>query len=111
MYVKNHDYRYAEIPKEDHKMLKCNHGEKSMKAPFIIYVDMESLLKKIITFHNSPKKSSTIRISKHTPSGCSLFTHCTFDTTKSKVDYYRSKDCMKIFCKDIKDHAAKIINF
>ena len=76
MYVKNHDYRYAEIPKEDHKMLKCNHGEKSMKAPFIIYVDMESLLKKISTFHNSPKKSSTIRISKHTPSGCSLFTHC-----------------------------------
>ena len=46
MYVKNHDYRYVEMPKEDHKMLKYNHGEKSMKAPFIIYVDMESLFKK-----------------------------------------------------------------
>ena len=43
---KNHDYCYAEIPKEGNEILKYNHGEKSMKVPFIIYVDLESLLKK-----------------------------------------------------------------
>ena len=33
----NHDYCYVEMPKEDNKILKYNHGEKSMKVPFIIY--------------------------------------------------------------------------
>ena len=43
---KNHDYRYIQMPKEDNKLLKYNHGEKSMKVPFIIYSGLESLLEK-----------------------------------------------------------------
>ena len=31
----------------------------------------------------------------------SLFTHCSFDTTKNKLDYYRGKNCMKNFCLDL----------
>ena len=34
------------MPKEDNKVFKYNHGEKSMKVPFIIYADLECLLKK-----------------------------------------------------------------
>ena len=33
---KNHHYCYVEMPKEDNKILKYNHGETSMKVPFII---------------------------------------------------------------------------
>ena len=43
----NHDYCYAEMTKEDNKILKYNHGEKSLKVPFIIYAELESLLEKI----------------------------------------------------------------
>ena len=32
------------MPAEGNNVLKYNHGEKSMKFPFIIYADMESLL-------------------------------------------------------------------
>ena len=78
----NHDYYYVEMPEEDNKILKYNQGEKSMKVPFIIYADLESLLEKMGTCHNNPEKSSTTKINKHTPSGYSLFTHCSFDTTK-----------------------------
>ena len=42
----NHDYCYVEMPEKDNKILKYNHGEKPMKVPFIIYTDIESLLKK-----------------------------------------------------------------
>ena len=63
------------------------------------------------TCHNNPEKSSTTKINKHTPSGCSLFTHCSFNTTKNKLDYYRGKNCMKKFCLDLREHAAKIINY
>ena len=83
----NHDYCYVEIPKEDKKILKYN--QKSMKVPFIIYANLESLLKKISTCHSNPEKSLTTKINKHTASGYSLFTHCSFDTAKNKIDYYK----------------------
>ena len=50
-------------------------------------------------------------MNKHTPSGYSLFTHCSFVKTKNKLDYYRGKDCMKKFCKNLREHATKIINY
>ena len=62
------------------------------------------------TCYNNPEESSTTEINKHTPSGYSLFTHCSFDKTKNKLDYYRGKDCMKKFCKNLREHATKIIN-
>ena len=34
------------MPEEESKVLKYNHGENSMKHPFIIYADLECLLKK-----------------------------------------------------------------
>ena len=96
----NHDYCYVEMPEEDNKILKYNQGEKSMKATFI-YADLESLLEKMNTCHNNSEKSSTTKINKHTPSGYSLFTQCSFDATKNKLDYYRGKNCMKNFCLDL----------
>ena len=42
----DHDYCYVEMPDEDNKILKYNHGEKAMKSPFITYADLECLLKK-----------------------------------------------------------------
>ena len=53
----------------------------------------------------------TTGINKHTPSGYTLFTHCSFDKSKSKVGYYRGKDCMKKLCKELREHATKIINY
>ena len=82
-----------------------------MKVSFIIYADIESLLEKKSICHNTPKESSATKINKHTPSGYSLFTHCSFDNTKNNLDYYRGQDCMKNFCKDLKEHAKKIINY
>ena len=63
------------------------------------------------TCKNNPNKSSTTKINKHTPSGYSLFTHCSFDESKDKLNYYRGDDCMKKFCKDLREHATKIINY
>ena len=99
------------MPKRDNKILKYNHGEKSMKVPFIIYADLESLLEKINTCHNNPTKSSTTKINKHTPSGYSVCTICSFDTTKNRLDHYRGENCMKNACLDLREHAAKIISY
>ena len=107
----NCNYCHVEIPNEDNKIMKYNQGENSIKSLFIIYADLECLLEKISTCYNNPEKSSTTQINKHTPSGYSSFTHCSFDETKNKLDYYRGEDCMKKFCKDLREHAGKIINY
>ena len=85
----DHDYCYIEMPEKDNKILKYNHGEKSMKVPFIIFAELESLLEKMNTCYNNPEKLSKTKINKHIPSGYSLFTHC---STKNKLDYYRGKN-------------------
>ena len=82
-----------------------------MKLPFVIYADLECLLEKIITCTNNPNESSTTKINKHTPSGYSIFTHCSFDESKNKLHYYRGDACMTKFCKDLRTHAMKIINY
>ena len=98
------------MPTKDNNIIKYNHGEKSLKVPFIIYADLECLLEKMSTCINNPKESSTTKINKHTPSRYSIFTSCSFDESKNKLNYYRGKDCMKRFCKDLKEHATRIIN-
>ena len=59
------------------------------------------------TCHNNREKSSATKEYKHEASGYSIFTHCSFDATKNKLDCYRGKDRMERFCKDLKEHATK----
>ena len=99
------------MPTKSNNIIKYNHGEKSMKLPFVIYADLECLSEKMSTCINNPNESSTTKINRHVPSGYSIFTHCSLDESKNKVNYYRGKDFMKKFSKDLKEHASKIINY
>ena len=103
----NHDYCHVEMPIKGNNIIQYNHGEKSIKMPFIIYADLECLLEKMDTCEHDPNKSSTTKINKHPPSGYSIFTHCSFDESKNKISYYRGDDCMKKFCKDLREHSTK----
>ena len=99
------------MPTKNNNIIKYNQGERSIKLPFVVYADLECLLEKMSTCQNNPNESSTTEINKYTPSGYSIFTHCSFDQTKNKLDHYRGKDCMKRFSKDLGEHATRIINY
>ena len=45
------------VSKKNDKILKYSHGEKSIKAPSIIYADLECLLKKMHSCQNNREKS------------------------------------------------------
>ena len=52
------------------------------------------------------------RVNEHTHSGYSLLhTYCSFDNTKDKLSYYRGQDCMKMLCKELKEHTKRIIYY
>ena len=90
------------MPEESKNVLKYRPGDKSLKLPFIIYADLECLLKKEQFCQNNPKNSYTERKAKHKPSGYSLKLNCLFDETKSRRKFYRRKDCIEKFCEDVK---------
>ena len=82
-----------------------------MKATFFIFADMKSFLYKLDTCHNNPEKSSTAKINKRLLLVILFFSCCSFNATKHKHSYYSEKGCMKIFCKDLREHATKIISY
>ena len=61
----NHDYCHIEMPNKDINTLKYNHGEKSLKVPWVIYVDFECLLIKQQLCQNNPEESYTEKKSIH----------------------------------------------
>ena len=40
-----------------------------------------------------------------------MFTNCSFDATKDKLDCYKGEGCMEKFYKDLREHVMKIINY
>ena len=54
---------------EDTKILEFNQYEKSGKAPFIIYADLECLIEKIDGCKNNPDNLFTTKLGQHIPSG------------------------------------------
>ena len=88
----NHDSCRIEMPKWVEKVLKYNPGEKSLKAPFAIHLDLECLLKEEQSCENNPEKSYTEKKAKHEPSGLAMFTKCLFDEKENKLDYCRRED-------------------
>ena len=98
------------MPTKLNKILKYNHGEKSLKILFVIYVDLECLLLKQ-SCQNNPNKSYTERKAIHEPCGYSLDLVCSFDSKEDKRSFYRGNDCIKKFCSELKVLGTKVVNY
>ena len=59
---------------KDTKILEFSQNQKSDKAPFIIYAELECIIEKIDGWRNNPENSSARKISKYIPSGFSMST-------------------------------------
>ena len=88
------------MPKWVEKILKYNPGEKSLKAPFAIYLDVECLLKKEQSHENNNlEESYTEKKAKHEPSGWAMFTRCSFDKKKINLIITEEKIVLKNYVK------------
>ena len=108
---KNKDFCSIIMSSGDTKILKYDTYQKSDKAPFIIYADLECIIEKIQGCKNNPKNSFTAKVSKNIPSGFSMPTVSSFKRRENKHDIYRGKDYMKNCFELLRERAIKIINF
>ena len=100
----NKDFCNVIMPSEDTKILESNQYKKSDKATFIIYADLEYLIKKIDGSKNNPSYSSKTKVSKHIQSGFSMSTKSSFRIIENNYNVYRGKDCMKMSCEFLRAH-------
>ena len=97
------------MPSEDTKILLFNQYQKSNKAPFIIYADLECVIEKIGESENILENSSTTKASKLIQSGFPMSTIFSFRSVENKYDLYRGKYCMIKFCESLREHEIKKI--
>ena len=69
---------------EHTEILEFNQYQKSDKAPFINYVDLECLIEKFDGCKNNPENSSATKVSEHIPSGFAMSTISSFKSIKNK---------------------------
>ena len=95
------------MPSEDTKILEFNQNQKSDKAPFLIYADLQSIIEQINGCKNNPENSSATKGSELILSRFSMSTISSFRNIEIKHDVYKGKDCMKKFCEFLRQHAIK----
>ena len=84
----NEDFCNVIMPSEDTKILEFNQYQKSDKAPFIIYADLECIIEKTDGYKNNPENSFTTKVSEHILSGFSMSKISSFRSTENKHNVY-----------------------
>ena len=85
------------MPSEVTKILEFNQYQKSSKAPFIIYADLECLIDKIDACKNNPENSSTTKVSEHIPSGFLMSTILPIKSIEKSMIYTEVTIAWKCF--------------
>ena len=95
------------MPEKDKNILKYNHGKKSSKKG-CKKISLELKLKLELKFRlknrQELKQINIQLVVIH-------YLRIVHWIPQKKHDHYRGKDCMKSFCKDLKEHATKMINY
>ena len=84
----NEDFCNVIMPSEDTKILEFNQYQKSDKAPFIIYADLECIIEKTDGYKNNPENSFTTKVSEHILSGFSMSKITSFRSIENKHNVY-----------------------
>ena len=87
------------MPTKDNNTLKYNHGEKSLKLPWVVYADFECLPIKKQSCQNNPNDSYTERKAIHEFCGYSIDLVNSFDSNKTSTAFIEEKIALKSFLK------------
>ena len=106
-YCENNKVVRVEMPPKGSKIEFCD-GQNQFKAPFIMYVDFESILEPIQGPSPEPTSSYTSEVTKHSPSGWCAYSKFAYGEVKDPLKLYRGKDCLEKFCDYIRQEANRL---
>ena len=106
-YCKNNESVRIEMP---HKrpIVEYSDGKFQFKVPFIMYADLESILKPIQGLVNNLMIPSTREVNNQIPSGWCIRSEFTYGEIKDPLRLYRGKDCVRKFCDHVIEEARRL---
>ena len=99
------------MPSEKDNISEFNQNEETDTLPYIIYADIESVIKKIDGSPSNTEKSSGSKLGERIPWWYSMSTVWEFDHIENKHTLYCGKEHRKAFNSRPREHARKILNF
>ena len=100
---KNKDFCNIVMPSRKDNISEFVQYMNSYKTLYIIYADMESLIKKIDGCANNPEHFSTAKIGEHIPCEYSASTILKVNNIEHKHNLYHGEDCVKMFCSSLRE--------
>ncbi|XP_070529934.1 uncharacterized protein [Cardiocondyla obscurior] len=96
------------LPSKDDKWLSfSNHGNKE-RVPFIVYADLECMLRKIET--PSSTEQTTFNYQHHEVFSVEYYVRCSYDESLSRYEYRREPDCVQWFVERLVRLAHRVKN-
>ena len=96
------------MPFKETKILEFNQYHKFHKVPFIICVDLETLIEKIGECESNPEKSFATKLTELIPLRFFMSTLSPFKDIENKDNVHRGKNWMKSFSEFFREHTTKI---
>lgn len=100
-----------EMPAHDKNTIKFNKYKNQLDCPFIIYADVETILKKPETQFckiRDGKKPTTTAYQEHEVYSVGYFFHCLYDQSKSFYASERGPSCVEWFVNELKNAAERV---
>ena len=107
VYCENNKPVRVEMPQKGSTIEFCD-GQNQVKVPFIMYVDLESILKPIQGPNPESMGPYTSKVTKHSSSGWCVYSKFMYREVKDPLRLYRGKDCLKKFCDYIRQEANRL---
>lgn len=89
----------VKMPNEGDNILKFKNFKNKVKGPFIIYADLESILKPI---------DKENKYQEHSPAAVGYYVKCSYDDSLSFYRAYRGQDCMSWFAAELQQFAENV---
>ena len=117
-YYSSNGHVKVNMPTEEEKWLKFNNGQYQFKAPFMLYVDFESILKPVDEWYRDKmnrmkaerkgRAPYTEKISKHIPSGWCVHSTFAYGDIPDPLKMYQGKDCVEKLVEHIEEEARRL---
>ena len=89
----------VKVPFGDQKIVTFKNYKNREKVPFVIYADMESILKPV---------ADKNKYQEHVPAAIGYYVKCSYDDSLSFYRAYRGEDCIEWFTRELKQFSEDV---
>ncbi|XP_036146615.1 uncharacterized protein LOC118646876 [Monomorium pharaonis] len=93
-----------QLPSEDNKWLSFKNYNRKERVPFVVYADLECVLKKL----NTDPRMPTYASQHHEVFSVGYYMHCTYDESLSRYRFHRGKNCVAWFAEQLRNIAHNV---